>query len=109
MCLPVCARARETDVVVNASLSEQSLPPIKDYRHIKAIAESTHGQFQMPPSSNDVAKHYNFTACRLKSSPCTGSSQVSLLFFSCMWGKLKRKPPATCSTHAHLSHTNKHV
>lgn len=44
----MCAGAGETDVVVNASLSAPSLTSIKDYRHMKATAESTHRQFQMP-------------------------------------------------------------
>lgn len=90
----------ETDVVVNASLSEPTLPSIKNYRHIKAIAESTQRQFQMLPSSNDVERNY-FPALCLRSSSRTDSSQVSLRLFLCKWDKLKRKPPLTCSTHAH--------
>lgn len=82
--MSVCARAHETDAVVDASLSEPSLPPIKDYRHIKAVAESTHGPFQTAPSPNDVERHYNFTAHRhARSSSHAGSLQVSLPLLSC--------------------------
>lgn len=53
----------------------------------------------MPLSYDDVTRHENFTARRLKSSKHT-FIQVSLVLFSRKWNELKRKPPATCSTQA---------
>lgn len=71
LCACLCVQEQGKQMLLLMHLFALSLPPIKDYRHITAVSEGTHTRFQMPQSSNDEARHYHFTAHRVRPSSST--------------------------------------
>lgn len=84
-CISVCLCAREEQGKQMLLLRHRNPRPlltsIKAYRHIKESAESTHRQFQMPRHSDDMARHYSFTADHCSKS--SSHTRFQLLLFQC--------------------------